>query len=295
MHIRVIASCFHYHGWGTDARREGCDSVTRTSTIITLADGRTQSITKMPNLLLEVNSKMVDFEVSKFAFRQSLHGSFEIFQRDIRLEEAFRVAKCEVQAKLQVENLFSLEGNEDLEGIVNEAQEKGLSEEAIAKIKNSTVLASQLLVQCLHRMSFQVHLQKYRFRKMFPTYISAQVFPKDDFVRLACAVEETAMSPKSQRREVLGEILLIVDEEHSRGRKLFAELLLLLQDLVESRRNRHRTAEALGQHFATAMLPPHLLQIAQARSMRHDALPYGSAAACADGGGRRAGRTGRSR
>ena len=89
------------------------------------------------------------------------------------------------------------------------------------------------------------------------------MFPADDFVRLACAVEETASAAKHQRREILGDILLNVDEEHSRGRKLFADFLLLLQDITKAQRNRLEILNSLGQCFATAMLPPHLLQLSQ--------------------------------
>jgi hypothetical protein len=90
-----------------------------------------------------------------------------------------------------------------------------------------------------------------------------QVFPRDDFVRLACAVEETSDATKRERREILGDILLNVDEEHSRGRKLFADFLVLLQEVTECHSDRYSMSNLLGQRFATTMLPPHLQQLAQ--------------------------------
>jgi hypothetical protein len=96
-----------------------------------------------------------------------------------------------------------------------------------------------------------------------------QVYPTDDFVRLACAVEETAGTTKLQRREVLGDILLNVDEEHSRGRKLFGDFIVALQHIAAHRRDKGARAEALARRFAEHMLPPHLLPLTQVLPARH--------------------------
>lgn len=90
-------------------------------------------------------------------FRQSLHGSFEAFQRDQRLEEAFYACRGEVQKNLGEENLFSNDAiKSDAEAAVREIQETGPNPGIIRKIHTLPVFASHVCIECLHRMSFQV-------------------------------------------------------------------------------------------------------------------------------------------
>ena len=90
-------------------------------------------------------------------FRQSLHGSFETFQRDQRLEEAFHLSRNEVQKKLCEEDLFCSEHcKSDADSAVKLIQETNLSPEIAEKIKNSPAFASHVCIECLRRMSFQV-------------------------------------------------------------------------------------------------------------------------------------------